>query len=113
MMQVQVEIDLSGEQSRVNIHQLAREDATPDERGYAQAIEDVLVDVLKQAHAQAGTTLDVAYIIEPETALLRELAAAADAWDRAIDGLNGIAAHEAALRALVVRWRAATERQEG
>lgn len=83
MMQVQVEIVLGGERSHVNIHQLAREDATADERGYAQALEDVLVAVLKHGHQQAGVELDVAYIVEPEVerlrGVLRQIAAMDDA----------------------------------
>lgn len=40
-----------------------------------------------------------------EAALLQDIAAAADVWDQAITNLNGIADSEAALRAMVARWR--------
>lgn len=83
MMQVQVEIVLGSEQHYVNIHQLAREDATPDERAYAQSVEEVLVATMKYAFDQAGEPLDVEYIVEPEVerlrAVLRQIAAMDDA----------------------------------
>ncbi len=83
MVQVQVEIVLGGERQHVNIHQLAREDATKDECGYAQALEDVLVAVLQHGHEQAGAPLDVTHIVEPEVerlrGVLRQIAAMDDA----------------------------------
>lgn len=59
MVQVQIIIELKEEGSHVNIFQLAREDATPDERGYAQALEDLLLNVLQQAHDEAGTPFTI------------------------------------------------------
>lgn len=83
MMQVQVEIVIGSDQSHINIHQLAREDATPVERAYAQSVETVLLGVLQHAHEQVGAPLDVEYIVEPEVerlrGVLRQIAAMDDA----------------------------------
>lgn len=57
MMQVQVVIELAEGRSSLLINQLAREDATPDERAFAQAIEDLLLSVNHFASEQAGMTV--------------------------------------------------------
>jgi hypothetical protein len=84
MMQVQVEIVLTGEQPHVNIHQLARKDATKDERGLAQAIQDLLMATIQHVHEDVtGESVDVTHIVEPEVerlrGVLRQIAAMDDA----------------------------------
>lgn len=56
-MQVQVVIELTEGRSSLLINQLAREDARPDERAFAQAIEDLLLSVNHFASEQAGVTV--------------------------------------------------------
>lgn len=62
----------------------------------------------------ANTALNAALLDHAEeAALLQDIAAAADTWDQAITNLNGIADSEAALRAMVVRWRSERTRKAG
>lgn len=84
MMQVQVEIVLGGERGHVTVNQFAREDATKDERGYAQAIQDLLMATIQHAHEDVtGESVDVTHIAEPEVerlrGVLRQIAAMDDA----------------------------------
>ncbi len=66
MMQIQVSIELvpNGE-SRILINQLAREDATADERAYAQAIEILLKGIMTRVHEDNGDELTWTEIAPP------------------------------------------------
>lgn len=62
MIQIQIVIKLK--EGKIQINQLAREDVTPDEREYAQALETTLMALMQTVHAEAGDELEFVQVIK-------------------------------------------------
>ncbi len=65
MIQVQIEIDIKSER-RVRVNILAREDAAPDERELAHAIQDIIAVAFERAAELDGMGVTISDINEEE-----------------------------------------------
>jgi len=64
MMILQIVVQLKENNSRIEINQLAREDATDDERAYIQGLQDVFKVLMDEAHKAADWPVDQWEMIE-------------------------------------------------